>query len=132
VRPGWIDREALPAFYALAEALVFPSLYESFGIPLLEAMSSGCPVVTANRYGTAEVAGGAALLVDPEDVESIADGMRRVVTDQSLRQQLITAGRQRAKDFSWDKCARQTMKVLESVGTYQRSYAASYQILSTK
>jgi glycosyltransferase involved in cell wall biosynthesis len=69
-------------------------------------MSSGCPIVTSNQYGTAELAGEAAILVDPEDVESVADGMRRAVTDQGLRQQLITAGRQRVKDFSWEKCAR--------------------------
>jgi glycosyltransferase involved in cell wall biosynthesis len=115
-RPGWIDRETLPAFYALAEALVLPSLYEAFGLPLLEAMASGCSIVTANRYATAELAGGVGVLVDPEDVESIADGMHRVVTDQILRQQLIAAGRERIKDFSWEKCARETMAVLEEVG----------------
>jgi glycosyltransferase involved in cell wall biosynthesis len=116
VQPGWIDRETLPAFYALAEALICPSLYEACPSPILEAMSSGCAIVTADRYGTAELAGEAAVLVDPEDVESIADGMRRVVSDQGLRQQLIEAGHQRVKDFSWEKCARQTMEVLELVG----------------
>ena len=114
--PGWIDHKILPVFYALAEALVLPSLYESFGIPILEAMSSGCPIVTTNRYGPVELAGAAAILVNPEEVESIADGMRRVVSDQNLRQQLIRAGRERAKDFSWEKCARETMGVLEEVG----------------
>lgn len=64
-RPGWIDRTTLPAFYALAEALLLPSLYESFGIPLLEAMSAGCPVVTANRYGTKELAEKAGVLSIP-------------------------------------------------------------------
>ena len=117
LRPGWIDHEVLPAFYALAEALVLPSLCEAFGVPLLEAMASGCPIVTANRYGTAELACGAAVLVDPGDVESIADGMRQVATDQILRQQLISAGRERAKDFSWKKCARETLKILEAVGS---------------
>jgi glycosyltransferase involved in cell wall biosynthesis len=132
LQPGWIDRETLPTFYALAEALIFPSLYEACPSPLLEAMSSGCPIVTADRHGTAELAGEAAALVDPEDVESIAEGMRRVVCDQGLRQQLIQAGRQRVKDFSWEKCARQTLEVLESVGGHQRSYAADYQTLTTK
>jgi glycosyltransferase involved in cell wall biosynthesis len=132
VRPGWINHEVLPAFYALAEALALPSLYEACPSPLLEAMSSGCPIVTADRHGTAELAGEAAVLVDPEDVESIAHGMRRVVCDQGLRQQLIQAGRQRVKDFSWEKCARETIKVLESVGGHQRSYAADYQTLNTK
>jgi glycosyltransferase involved in cell wall biosynthesis len=120
--PGWIDHKTLPAFYALAEALVLPSLYESFGIPLLEAMASGCPIVTANRYGTAELAGPAAVLVDPEEVESITDGMHRVVMDRGLREQLIGAGRERAKDFSWDKCARETMRMLEKIGVQQMSY----------
>jgi glycosyltransferase involved in cell wall biosynthesis len=115
---GWIDHETLPAFYALAEALVLPSLYEAFGLPLLEAMTSGCPIVTSNRYATAELACDAAVLVDPEEVESIAEGMRRVVTDQNLRQQLIRAGRERAKDFSWEKCARETLKVLELAGSH--------------
>jgi glycosyltransferase involved in cell wall biosynthesis len=112
----WIDHETLPAFYALAEALVLPSLYEAFGLPLLEAMASGCPIVTSDRYGTAELACDAAVLVDPEDVESIADGMRRVVSDQNLRQQLRGVGRERAKDFSWKKCAKETLTVLEGVG----------------
>lgn len=132
VQPGWIDRETIPAFYALADALIFPSLYEACPNPILEAMARGCPIVTSNRYGTAELAGEAAVLVDPEDVESIPDGMRRVVTDQGLRQQLITAGRQRVKDFSWERCARQTMKVLESVVAYSRSYAANHQTINTK
>lgn len=114
--PGWIDHKFLPTFYALAEALALPSLYEAFGIPLLEAMASGCPIVTSNRYGTAELAGEAAVLVNPEEVESIADGMRSIVSDQNLRQQLIGAGRERAKEFSWEKCARETLKVLELVG----------------
>jgi glycosyltransferase involved in cell wall biosynthesis len=116
LRLEWIDHETLPAFYALAEALVLPSLYEAFGLPLLEAMASGCPIVTSNRYGTAELACDAAVLVDPEDVESIADGMRRVVSNQNLRQQLISVGRERVKDFSWKKCAKETMTVFERVG----------------
>jgi glycosyltransferase involved in cell wall biosynthesis len=115
VRPGWIDRETLPSFYALAEALLLPSLYESFGVPLLEAMASGCPIVTANRYGTAELAGDAAVLVNPEDVGHIAEGIHRVATDQELRKRLIGAGLERVKEFSWDKCARQTLEVLEGV-----------------
>jgi glycosyltransferase involved in cell wall biosynthesis len=116
LRLEWIDHETLPAFYALAEALVLPSLYEAFGLPLLEAMASGCSIVTSDRYGTAELACDAAVLVDPEDVESIADGMRCVVSDQNLRQQLIGVGRERVKDFSWKKCAKETMTVFERVG----------------
>ena len=115
VRPGWIERRSLPAFYALAEALLLPSLYESFGLPLLESMASGCPVVTADRYGTREVVDGAGLLVDPEDIDSIETGIRMIATEQPLRERLIGAGRQRAKQFSWRKCAVETLAVLESV-----------------
>jgi glycosyltransferase involved in cell wall biosynthesis len=115
VRPGWIDHRALPAFYRLAESLVIPSLYESFAIPILEAMASGCPVVTSDRYGTREVAGDAALLVDPESVESIGCGLRRVCTEPSLRAQLTAAGHTRAAQFSWRKCAEETLAVLETV-----------------
>lgn len=113
VRPGWIDRDKLPAFYVLAEALLLPSLYESFGLPLLEAMASGCPVITANRYGTRELVRQAGFLVDPEDVGSIANGMRRVGTDHDLRQQLVEAGRERARGFTWKNCAQETLQVLE-------------------
>lgn len=115
VRTGWIDRHTLPALYALAEALLLPSLYEACPSPPIEAMASGCPVVTSNRYGTKEVVDQAAVLVDPEDIDSISDGMRRVVTDQDLRQRLIKTGLERSRYFNWKKCAQDTMKVLESV-----------------
>jgi glycosyltransferase involved in cell wall biosynthesis len=112
--PGWVSREDLPALYALAESLVLPSLYESFCLPLLEAMASGCPVVTANRYATKELADGVGHLVDPEDVESIADGMRIVATDTHVRRRCIQAGRRRASEFSWRKCATETLRVLDT------------------
>lgn len=115
VQTGWIDHDTLPGFYALAEALLLPSLYEACPSPILEAMATGCPIVTSNRYGTAELAGQAAVLVDPEDVESIADGMRRVVTKHDLRSRLIEVGRERAGNFSWEKCAQETLCVLEGV-----------------
>lgn len=114
VRPGWIGRDILPSFYALAEAMLLPSLYESFGLPIVEAMSAGCPVVTSNRYGTKEIADDAAILVDPEDIESIADGMRMVVSDADLKNRLIDAGRKHASQFSWKKCAQETLSMLET------------------
>ncbi len=116
-RPGWIEQQDLAAFYALADALLLPSLFESCGLPVLEAMASGCPVVTADRYGTKELAEGAAVLVDPEDVESIAGGIRRVLDDQDLRAALIRAGRERSRPFTWRRCAEQTLAVLEQVGS---------------
>jgi glycosyltransferase involved in cell wall biosynthesis len=115
LRPGWIANEALPPVYRGAEALVMPSLYEAFALPVVEAMASDCPVVTANRHATEEVAGGAAVLVDPEDVDSIALGMERIIVDPELRQRCIAAGRMRAQIFTWQRCARETLEVLQGV-----------------
>lgn len=130
VRPGWIDRETLPSLYGMAEALLLPSLYEACPSPPLEAMSTGCPVVTSNRYGTKEIAGKAAILVNPEDVNSIADGMRKVVGDENLRGHIIAEGRKRASEFSWEKCAQQTMRILETVaGRAAKESGKTYQSL---
>ena len=111
--PGWVEQQELAAFYMLADALLLPSLFESCGLPVLEAMAAGCPVVTADRYGTKELAEGAAMLVDPEDVESIAEGIRRVLEDDALRAQVIAAGKERSRQFTWDRCARGTLAALE-------------------
>ena len=115
IRPGWIGRDELPAFYALASALLLPSLYEACPSPPLEAMASGCPVLTSNRGGTKEIAGNAALLVDPESVVSIRHGMERIIKDTDLRNQLIKLGRERAGQFSWEKCAEETLKILAHI-----------------
>jgi glycosyltransferase involved in cell wall biosynthesis len=123
--PGWIEQEELAAFYALAEALLLPSIFESCGLPVLEAMAAGCPVVTADRYGTKELAEGAAVLVDPESVESIADGIRRTLDDSVLRAGLIAAGRVRSQDFTWRRCAVETLGVLERVGSKPRQGRAA-------
>jgi O-antigen biosynthesis alpha-1,2-mannosyltransferase len=112
-RPGWIDQEDLASVYALAEALLLPSLFESCGLPVLEAMAAGCPVVTADRYGTKELAEGAAVLVDPESVDAIADGIARVLDDGALRTRLIEAGHARSQPFRWSRTARETLAVLE-------------------
>ena len=117
VRPGWVEQEDLAAFYAQAEALLLPSLFESCGLPVLAAMAAGCPVVTANRYGTKELAEGAAVLVDPESVESIAEGIRRVLEDRTLRADLVAAGRERSRSFTWHRCATETLAVLERLGS---------------
>jgi glycosyltransferase involved in cell wall biosynthesis len=113
-RVGWVPHDNLPAFYSMAEALVMPSLYEACPSPPIEAMACSCPVITADRHGTKEVAGEAALLIEPENVQAIADAMRKVVTDSKLRQDLIAAGLVRQREFDWDKCARDTLRVLES------------------
>jgi glycosyltransferase involved in cell wall biosynthesis len=85
---------------------VFPSLYEGFGLPPLEAMACGTPVVTSNVSSLPEVAGGAALLVDPYDADAIARGITQAVTDEALRADLIARGRERARSFSWKQSVR--------------------------
>lgn len=119
-RPGWVEQEELVAFYALAEALLLPSLFESCGLPVLEAMAAGCPVVTADRHGTKELAEGAAVLVNPEDVDSIAGGIRQVLDDKDLRTELVAAGHERSREFQWRRCATETLRVLERVGEAPR------------
>jgi glycosyltransferase involved in cell wall biosynthesis len=112
---GWVDSQTLPAFYQLAQALLLPSLFESFGLPIVEAMASRCPVVTSNRYGAQEIAADAAVLVDPESVEAIAEGIERVVTQSALREELKQRGSARAATFTWERCAGQTLAVLERI-----------------
>jgi len=98
---GFQPQETLAAFYRLARAFVFPSLYEGFGLPPLEAMACGTPVVTSNVSSLPEVAGGAALLVDPHNTDAIADGIQRAVNDEDVRADLISRGLARARQFSW-------------------------------
>lgn len=98
--------EDLPALMTLADALAMPSLYEGFGLPVLEAMACGCPVVCSNVSSLPEVAGDAAVLVDPHDVDAIADGLVRVLTDPTLRRRLQTAGPIQAARFSWEQTGR--------------------------
>jgi len=113
--PGWIDHGDLPAVYSLAELFAFPSLYEGFGIPLIEAMACGCPIVTANTCAPPEVLDGAGCLVDPLDVEAIAAGMKRVLLDPELRAGMIARGIERSRAFSWEQCARQVLAVFDSL-----------------
>jgi len=105
----------LPALYSAARALVFPSLYEGFGIPVLEAMACGTPVVTSNCSSLPEVAGDAALLVDPRDTEAIAEAALRLLDDEALRESLRARGLERARQFPWSRTARQTLQVYREV-----------------
>jgi glycosyltransferase involved in cell wall biosynthesis len=98
---GVVPETKLPSLYRGAEALVFPSLYEGFGFPIVEAMGCGTPVLTANVAAMPEVAGGSALLVDPTSVEQIARAMEQIVGDTTLRQQLRQKGLTRSAEFSW-------------------------------
>jgi glycosyltransferase involved in cell wall biosynthesis len=90
-------------------------LYESVGMPVMEAMACGCPTLTANRYGTLELAHGASVLVEPESIDDIAAGIVRLLEDQSLRATLRRAGLERAKQFTWQRTAAEVMGVLESL-----------------
>jgi glycosyltransferase involved in cell wall biosynthesis len=117
---GWIEHEELAACYRMAEALLLPSLFEACPLPVLEAMAAGCPLVTADRYGTKELAGPAAVLVDPESVESISAGIVRVLDDGPFRSGLIAAGRARSRDFTWQRCATETLRVLVYAARFPR------------
>ena len=109
------DRADLAALYSAADLFAFPSLYEGFGLPVLEAMTCGCPVVTADNSSLPEVAGEAALLVDARDVPAIASAMRRVLEDDALRQAMVARGFAQATRFSWEACARRTLEVYKDL-----------------
>jgi glycosyltransferase involved in cell wall biosynthesis len=109
---GYVSEQEKVALLGGAEALVYPSLYEGFGLPVLEAMACDTPVLTSNVSALPDTAGGAALLVDPNDAEDIAAGMERLLTDTPLRERLREAGIARAASFSWDETARLTAGVL--------------------
>jgi glycosyltransferase involved in cell wall biosynthesis len=121
--PGYVPDEDLPAIYSGAQALAFPSLYEGFGLPVLEAMACGIPVVTSNSSSLPEVGGTAALYVDPRDVEALREAVRRVLCDAALREQLQVQGLAQAAQFSWDRAAAQTEAVYEAVLTFPRQKA---------
>jgi glycosyltransferase involved in cell wall biosynthesis len=110
---GWVSDEVLAALYRNAEALAFPSLYEGFGLPIVEAMAFGTPVLTSNFGAMAEVAGGAAELVDPYDVASIRAGLERILQDVARAAELRRLGRERADGFSWKTTAERTYAVYQ-------------------
>ncbi len=111
--PGLIDHADMPAVYSLAGALLFPSYYESFGIPLVEAMACGCPVITSNAPACPEVVGDAALAVDPDDVAGMTRAMTRLLREPGLSADLRDRGLRRAQQFSWSESARQLLSELE-------------------
>lgn len=109
VWPAWLSAQDLEGLYALAAAVVFPSLIEGFGLPVLEGMARGVPVATSDRSSMPEVAGGAALLFDPEDPAAIAAAMRQLLTDRELADRLRVAGRERAAQLTWERTAALTV-----------------------
>jgi glycosyltransferase involved in cell wall biosynthesis len=117
VFPGWIDQQDLPAVYSMSELFLYPSNQEAFPIPITEAMACGTPIVTSDANGLEEIAGDAALRVDPSDDAAIADAALRVLADPALSARLAAAGLARAATFSWDACARQTLAILEETAS---------------
>jgi glycosyltransferase involved in cell wall biosynthesis len=114
---GYLPEETLAVMYRLSSVFVFPSLYEGFGLPPLEAMASGTPVVTSNVSSLPEVAGNAAILVDPYDPDALADAMLRVLTDESLRQDLRRRGLERARQFSWEQSVGRIRRIYDEIGS---------------
>jgi len=111
----YVPQEDLPSLYSMAQALVFASLYEGFGLPVLEAMACGCPVITSKVTSIPEVGGDSVLYVDPYDVDSIVLGMNRVLSDRQLRTNLSHAGLARAKLFGWGKAAQNICQIFEQL-----------------
>ncbi len=116
----FIDRVSeleLAYYYSSAQLLAYPSLYEGFGLPPLEAMACGCPVVTSNTSSLPEVVGEAGIMVDPHDTDSLAQAMRQVLTNSKLRDDMVRKGLEQSKRFSWEKAAEQTLEVYKKVGS---------------
>ena len=112
---GWVDEAAKPALYAGASAFLFPSLYEGFGLPPLEAMACGTPVICANASSLPEVVGAAAITLPPDDADAWAGAIRAVLTDDARRAEMRERGIAQARKFSWARCAEETLAVYMSV-----------------
>lgn len=115
---GGISTDVLRALYHRAIAFVFPSLYEGFGLPVLEAMASDCPVIATNLTSVPEVAGDAALSCDPRDVDALGHSMRKLCENAALRDELISKGRERAKKFSWENTVRETIAAYREIAPW--------------
>lgn len=111
---GYVSDEAMPALYSASEVLVFPSLYEGFGMPALEAMACGTPVIASNRGALPEICGDAAILVDPLDIGQMAEATWTALTDSAVRESLISKGFARARAFDWETCATRTLAFLRA------------------
>lgn len=109
---GYVPDEALPSLYSNASVFLFPSLEEGFGLPILEAMACGTPVITSNRSSMPEVAGDAAWLVDPFSISKIADALSRLLLDEGVRAAMSARGKARSSDFTWERAAQATLEVL--------------------
>jgi glycosyltransferase involved in cell wall biosynthesis len=114
---GFVPANTLSILYRLADAFVFPSLYEGFGLPPLEAMASGTPVVTSNVSSLPEVVGNAAMLVDPYDVDSIANGIQTVLEDSAYREKLTKNGLKRSQIYSWERSVVKIKQIYDELGS---------------
>lgn len=114
---GWVEQQDLPTLYRSAAVFLYPSNMEAFPIPITEALASGTPIVTSNAYGLRELAGDAALLVDPSDPTEVAEAVQRILDDEELRSDLQARARHRSEQFDWDRCSSQTLRILEAVGS---------------
>jgi len=121
VTPGFLSQPELKYAYAHADVFLYPSLYEGFGLPPLEAMACGTPVVVSDAASLPEVVGGAGEYVDPYDVGDIRQGIEAIVDDESRYQQLVQAGEKRAETFTWDRTGKRVRQALESVGPNTRA-----------
>ena len=115
VLPGFVPREDLPAFYNAASVVVYPTLYEGFGFPVLEAMACGTPVVTSNVSSLPEISGDAAMLVNPRNPEDIANVVQKLLVDERLCADLVSRGLLHARQFTWERAARETLEVFRKV-----------------
>ena len=111
-----IPEEDMPAIYHLADLCVFPSLYEGFGFPIVEAMSCRCPVITSNTSSMPEVAGNAAILVDPYNEKEISNAIYEILISPQLQRSLVDKGLKRARNFDWKKTAKETLDIIEMIG----------------
>ena len=112
----YVPEEELPVYYSNAECFVLPSLYEGFGLPVLEAMACGCPVIISNRASLPEIAGGAGIEVDPYDLERLGEALREVLTDGGLRKEMVRKGLAQGSKFSWRRTADETLRVYQEMG----------------
>lgn len=112
---GYVPDELIPTLYAGAAAFGYPSRYEGFGLPALEAMASGVPVITSNRTSLPEVVGDAGIMVDPDDMDGLREGLRRLLEDRAYAETLGGLGLARSRTFSWERCARETFSVYQRV-----------------
>jgi len=119
VFPGFVADGDLPALYNLADLFVFPSLYEGFGIPPLEAMACGTPVITSDASSLPEVVGEAGLMVEATDVEALAQAMKQVLEDDVLREDMITKGMKQPRNFTWEKAAAKLLSLYEAISNIQ-------------